>query len=71
MTYTKRRTETDSKIVIITPAGNVVRMTDGEAFVTHSPEFAEEALDYLTQTVAPGDKRRGTNRMKSMFGVFG
>jgi len=70
MTY-KTRTETDGKIVIIMPSGSVARMSDGEAFVTYSPEFAQKALNYLTQTVAPGDKRRGTNRMKSMFGVFG
>lgn len=68
MPYTIR-TERDGRTTIITPSGNVARMTDCEPFVTVDAELAAESVAYLNQTVALGGKRRGTNRMKSMWGV--
>lgn len=71
MTYTTR-TERDGRTTIITPAGNVARMTDCEPFITTDVELAAESLAYLNQKVdwAAGAKPKGTSRMKSMWGVI-
>lgn len=65
------RTEADGRMTIITPAGNVARMTDSQPFITADNALAAECLEFLNQSVEPGGKRKGTNRMKSMWGTFG
>lgn len=65
------RTEPDGRMVIITAAGNIARMTDSEPFVTTDAALATESLEFLNQDVPPLGKRKGSNRMKSMWGTFG
>lgn len=65
------RTETDGRMTIITAAGNVARMTDSQPFITADAALATESLEFLNQDVPPGGKRKGSNRMKSMWGTFG
>jgi hypothetical protein len=69
-TYTIRE-EKDGRFVIITPAGNLARTTNSEVFTTRNPTLADESLAYLNQDVGlPARKRVGTQRMKSIWGVF-
>lgn len=65
------RTETDGSMVIITTARNVARMTDSAPFITTDAALAAESLEFLNQDVPPMGKRKGSNRMKSMWGTFG
>ena len=65
------RTEADGRMTIITPAGNVARMTDCRPFITADNDLAAESLEFLNQATGPGDKRQGSHRMKSMWGTFG
>ncbi len=71
MPYTIR-TEPDGQMTIITPAGNVARMTDSRAFITADKELATESLEFLNQPVdwAAGGKPKGSHRMKSMWGLI-
>lgn len=69
MAYTTR-TESDGRTTIITQAGNVARMTDSRQFITADEGLAAESLAYLNQTVATGDRPKGSHRMKSMWGAF-
>lgn len=65
MTYTIR-TDDNLRFVVLTPGGNVVRTTNGEAFVTTSSERAEEAAAFLSA----GKPRRGAHWLKSTFGLM-
>ena len=65
------RTEADGRMTIITPPGNVARMTDCRPFITADNDLAAESLEFLNQATGPGDKRQGSHRMKSMWGTFG
>jgi hypothetical protein len=56
---------------LATEAGALARTTnEGKVFATTDRSEAEEALAYLNQPVEGLDKRRGSHRMKSMFGPF-
>lgn len=57
-------------LTLASEAGNLVRTTEGGVFMTRDRATAEEAVSYLNQQVAPLGKRKGSHRMKSMFGVF-
>ena len=52
---------------VVTPAGNPVYTTGGVLFLTDDLADAENVARYLSQRRRP---RRGTHRLKSMFGKY-
>lgn len=58
------------RYALASDAGDLAITTASETFVTSDRALAEEAERYLNQPRAGLDKRRGSRRMKSMFGVL-
>lgn len=50
--------------------GDLARTTGCDVYFAPSRESAEEAVAYLDQPRAPGAKRAGSHRMKSIFGTI-
>lgn len=66
------RENQDGTFAIVMPCGSLARTTEGSVFLTTDRALAGEALAYLNQTrgAVPNDKRQGSHRMKSTFGVL-
>jgi len=54
---------------IVSERGDLAQTTDGP-FITRDRALAEEAVEYLNQPHPGLGKRRGSHRIKSMFGAF-
>lgn len=68
MTYRITRTATTGEIALANDAGDLARKTDGAVYLTQNPEHAQEALDFLNQPASLLSPRKGSHRLKSMFG---
>ena len=59
----------DGSFTLASEAGSLARTTnEGRVFITTERALAEEAVAFLNQPVEGLNKRKGSHRMKSMFG---
>lgn len=67
MQATHRLIENNGSFQIAGQAGGLVRTTGG-VFITTDRDLAEEALKFLNQPHPGMGRRKGSQRIKSMFG---
>ena len=71
MTYRiiENATETTGLYTLASESGNLARTTnEGRVFSTFDKERAQEAREFLNQTVTGLEKRKGSHWVKSTFG---
>ena len=62
--------EAQTGFTLADEGGNLARGTQGQVYVARTREDASEAREYLNQPRQGLTPRRGSHRMKSIFGKF-